>query len=194
MKLQVATLLIALTSSAAFAQENGGLPLTSPRDANASTAASHLVVAEERPNALSLELLGRAGLYSIDYDYSVSDSVGVGVGLSYLAISTTTTHTNPNFSYQNSGSASLIFVPLYANYYFSPNNHRGFLSAGAELVFGTATFNSNSYSGAGALAVLGGGYEYRGDGGFLFRAAPYLFVGLSGGVAISAGLSVGTAF
>ena len=50
-----------------------------------------------------------------------------------------------------------------------------------------------SFTDSGAGVVLGGGYEYRGTGGFLFRAAPYLVVA-GGGVALTAGLSFGVTF
>ncbi len=138
-------------------------------------------VSLERSSALSLEILGRGGLYSLNYDKSLSDSLGLGLGLSAYSASAAGV------------SASIVLIPVYVNYYFSPNNHRGFISGGLDIYNITAKIDSfGSVSGTGAFAVVGGGYEYRGDGGFLFRAAPYFLV--AGKVAVTLGLSFGAAF
>lgn len=142
-------------------------------------------VALQRPNAISLELLGRAFGYSLNYDRSVSKHFGLGAGFEYLSASD---------GFMN---VTIIMVPLYANYYFSPNNSRFFLTSGFDLAFVKAsvtllTDTSVSASTMGIAPFIGGGYEYRADGGFLFRVAPYVFVGKV--IRIWLGLSFGVAF
>lgn len=135
-------------------------------------------VALAKPSTLSLEVLGRGGLYSLNFDHSLSESVGLGIGMSYISAQAGDT------------SASLLFIPLYTNVYFSPYNHRPFFTAGLDVVNGQVTSADLPISGTGVLPNIGFGYEYRGDGGFLFRLAPYLFVGPNG-VAVTGGVSFG---
>lgn len=148
----------------------------------ASASGTDFSVATSRPNALSVEILGRGGAYSLNYDHSMSDSVGLGVGFAYYGLNV------------DGVSASIAVIPVYVDYYFSPDNHRGFLTGGVDVVIISAKIdNWGAFKGSGALGVLGGGYEYRGDGGFLFRVAPYMMVG-AGGVAVWGGISFGYAF
>ncbi|MCC6277367.1 MAG: hypothetical protein IT289_05580 [Oligoflexia bacterium] len=137
--------------------------------------------ASGRESAVSIELLGRAGRWSINYDHMVSEDIALGGGFSYVSASS------------GSSSASALIIPVYGNYYFKTNNHRPFATAGIDIVTATVSGSGFSGSASGVAAVLGGGYEFRGDSGFLFRAAPYLLVG-GGGVAFWAGFSFGYAF
>ncbi len=86
-------------------------------------------VAEERPNAISAELLGRGFLYSINYDRSLNESFAIGAGFSYWSVS--------SFA----SKASIFAVPVYGNYYFSPDSNRGFLTAGLDFVGASVTEN-----------------------------------------------------
>jgi hypothetical protein len=136
---------------------------------------------EYRRHALSLELLGRGLLYSFDYDYLVTDDVAVGAGLS-------------TYSFTSGDSdARVTFIPVYANYYFTPGEHRWFATAGVDLIHASGNVGQDEkVSGSGAAGILGAGYEYRGDSGFLFRAAPYLLVGKASGawLGVSLGFSI----
>ncbi len=126
---------------------------------------------ELRRNAMSLELLGRGLLYSFNYDYLLKDNLAVGAGIS-------------NYSFSSgASSASAWIIPVYANYYLTGGKHRWFGSAGANLIFANSKgFSDDSrVSGSGVAGVIGGGYEFRAASGFLFRAAPYVFVGKSSG-------------
>ncbi len=149
---------------------------------NAAPAANQLEAnAEPRRNAFSLELLGRGLLYSLNYDYLITDDIALGAGVSTYSISA------------GSASASAWIIPVYANYYFTQGSHRWFASGGANLIFASSNVGSDEkISGSGVAGVLGGGYEYRGDSGFLFRAAPYVFVGkVSGGwLGLSLGFTI----
>ena len=125
-----------------------------------------------RPNALSGEVLGRAGLYSVNYDRSLGESFAVGAGLSTWSWS--------DFDYRG----TVTILPAYGNYYFSPGPKRGFITAGIDLAILSAdertssVYNSNRSSslirGSGVAPVAGGGYEFRGENGFLFRATGYV--------------------
>jgi len=137
------------------------------------------------PNAISIELLGRGGLYSIDFDHMISNTVALGIGFS-------------SWSFTFIDTESVLIIPIYANFYSSPDTSRFFLTAGIDFIHASVTDSSGfgdglSFTGSGVGAMLGGGYEFRGTGGFLFRAAPYLALG-SGGAAVTGGLSFGYAF
>ncbi len=133
-----------------------------------------------RRHGISLELLGRGGLYSFNYDYMITDDLALGAGLATYSISS------------NGSNASAWVVPVYANYYITGQNHRLFVTGGADVVFSSGKLAGDTQvSGSGLAGVLGAGYEYRGDSGFLFRAAPYLMVGKISGTWL--GLSFGYA-
>lgn len=142
-------------------------------------------VGEDRPNALAFELLGRGILYGITYDRSLNDQWALGAGFSAWKVDN---------EYKTT-SVSVVVIPIYTNYYFSPERNRGFLTAGLDLVAASVSdkVDNSTLSGSGGLLVLGGGYEYRGDSGFLFRLAPYLLAG-SGGARFWFGISFGYAF
>lgn len=182
MTARIALLLLALVTA----------PLAGVLDARAQAVPADAPVAEmasSRNSAISLELLGRGGLYSLNFDQQISPNVALGVGASYLSA-------DIEFSVldQDYLSISIFFVPLYANYYFSTGRHRTFATGGLDFVIVSGELSSGgSDSGVGAFGTAGAGYEFRGTGGFLFRAAPYLLFG-AGGVAITGGLSFGAAF
>jgi hypothetical protein len=119
----------------------------------------------EHPNTASVELLGRAGLYSLDFDRLFTDTLALGLGLSI--------ETAPN-----SGGQVTWIVPLYLNYYFGNSKCRPYLTGGVNSGGGYSTGLSGSiFTGTLAAAVLGGGYEWHLDNGLVLRAAPYLFWG-----------------
>lgn len=142
-------------------------------------------VALSRPNAISLETLGRGVLYSVNYDRSLGKSVSLGAGFSYYNFVAGPAH------------ASLLVLPLYSNLYFLSDSHRPFITGGIDIVSISGKVdelldNQIKLSASGAVPMLGGGYEFRGQGGFLFRAALYALVGP--GILPWAGLSFGAAF
>jgi hypothetical protein len=145
-----------------------------------------LPVSLRRPNVFGVEVLGRGAAYSFTYDRSFADTFAFGAGFSYydgLSVS--------------GSKVNLIVMPLYANVYFSKNSHRGFVTGGLDIAkvtgpiapngFGTSVFDES-----GIFPVVGAGYEFRGENGFLFRIAPYLLV--ANGVHPWLGLTFGGAF
>ena len=148
-------------------------PLEGTVEADAPDTVSNL-----RRHSLSLELLGRGMLYSFNYDYALTPQIALGAGAANYSISSGTSN------------ASAWIIPLYANYYFTQGTHRFFGTAGANAIFASGKIDGESKVGGSGLAgVLGGGYEFRADNGFLFRASPYAFVGKASGVWL--GLSFG---
>ncbi len=119
---------------------------------------------------LSFEMLGRGGLYSINYDWPVNSNVQAGAGFSTYSVG------------QGSTKGALLILPLYANYYFSTfSKGRLFVSAGANLSIGSSnTQGTGLVTGSGLAASAGIGYEFERNN-FVFRAAPYIFVGQTNG-------------
>lgn len=115
------------------------------------------------PGAASLEILGRAVLYSINFDYVMGDDMAAGLGIG--AVTT-----------KQSGSATMI--PAYFLYYFSREQGSIFATGGVTVMSsslngqvskaGNVAFDANL-----VLPNLGLGYENRGDGGYLFRFGAY---------------------
>lgn len=142
----------------------------------AKAESSHNV--EYRPHGLSMEILGRGGLYSFNYDYLVNEDLALGAGIASYSLSS------------GSAKASAWILPVYANYYVNPGKHRFFATGGMNLITASGSVGEDAqFKGSGIAGVLGGGYEFRGEDGFLFRAAPYFFVGKASGAWI--GFTVG---
>lgn len=136
-----------------------------------------------RPTAVSLELFGRALLYSLNIDHAISSHFAIGAGISYWKES----------DWWRDYNASITVVPVYANYYFTEKPRRGFLTAGANWISVTSSGrNDNTFENSGVAGVLGGGYEYHDATGFLLRLGGYLIIGRS--VDANPAVSLGYAF
>ncbi len=144
----------------------------STSQASATPEAPAGPVSLTRPNAFSIELLGRAGVWAFTYDRSLTSWLGLGVGISYLWASL--------FS---AWVGALVF-PVFANFYILPDSHRPFLTVGTDFALGGAGYVS-MYDDSAHTAVnvmgfnnfhVGFGYEYRSQSGFVLRIAPYLMV------------------
>lgn len=170
-----------VTPIGAEAAENSKRLPTSVTPAIESSASEPAEPHEYRRNGMSLELLGRGLLYSLNYDYLVTDSLALGAGVA-------------NYSFSSgSSSASAWIIPVYANYYLTGGKHRWFATGGANVILASGSAGGDDrVTGSGVAGVLGGGYEYKSDGGFLFRAAPYVFVGKASGawLGVSFGYSI----
>jgi len=138
---------------------------------------------KSHPNAVTLEFMGRAVAYSLDYDRAVSDQLTLGLGIS---------------SWEESWRwadyhSTVTVVPLYGNYYLSQKPSRGYFSAGLDLIEVSRTAgNNNSFMNNGVAVTAGAGYETRDPSGFLLRLGIYLIAGRS--VILSPSVSFGFAF
>jgi hypothetical protein len=175
LSLAAALVLAALGEISAYAATNNA---DAPNQV-ATTANENMDSKELRKNAMSLELLGRGFLYSFNYDRMLTDNVAVGAGISHYSIGS------------GDVSAGAWIIPLYGNYYLGSGNGRFFATGGANVILASAGAGDDRVSGSGLAGVLGGGWEYRADNGFLFRASPYVFVGKASGAWL--GISVGYA-
>ena len=139
-----------------------------------NAAAAHTRVTY--PGAFSIELLGRAMMYSVNYDQVLNDNLAVGVGIGSAATMTHGTEIDTD--------KDAVLVPAYVNYYFIKDAGSPFMTAGFDLVtnhssvkgFETKTGNLEIGS-SSVMPTIGGGYENRGDNGFLFRGAAYFIAG-----------------
>jgi hypothetical protein len=135
--------------------------------------------AQEQKNLVGIELLGRAGLYSVNYERWTTFRVGLGAGLEYWYF----------------GRDQHTFIaPLYISSNPIGDRHSLYLSAGATVLFSNATLFSNSrdYS-SGALGTISGGYQFRSRGGFLIRpTVNYIFDGTRG--VVWPGVTIGRMF
>lgn len=136
--------------------------------ASEASGAKSYAPPSDRLNAVSLEVGGRAGSYSVNYDRVLEDHLSAGLGVSTFSIS--------DNGGANSSSTQQIALPIYINAYSGWAQHRGYLTAGTNL--SSTSYRPSGYgfspsSGAGVYAILGAGYEYRGTKALLFRVAAY---------------------
>lgn len=137
------------------------------------------------PSSVGVEILGRSLGYSVFLDRVLSDqfSAGLGIGKGPAEFDRNAT-----------------ILPVFANYYFVPEQGSLFATAGASIVLNSGTVEGTAARLGGAdfgsnpiLPTFGIGYENRGDvAGFLFRIAAYGIV--SEKIAPYVGFSFGYSF
>lgn len=156
---------------------------------SASISAAHTRVTY--PSVVSVEMLGRAMLWSINYDQVLNDNMSVGVG--YGSVSTFLRGTDID------SGRSATFIPAYMNYYFIQDGNSPFITAGVSLITNHASVKNYDTATGGlelpassVMPTFGGGFESRSDNQFLFRAAGYLIAGRR--IAPWLGFSFGYAF
>jgi hypothetical protein len=143
------------------------------------------------PSVVSVEVLGRGVMYSINFDQAVSDELAAGFG--YGSVSTDLRGT----SIESGQSAKMI--PAYMNYYFSRTAGSIYGTLGVNVVMNAKKVKGTDSATGGLefgresiVPTFGVGYENRGDTGFLFRFAAYGLV--ADNVAPWLGFSFGYAF
>lgn len=130
----------------------------------------------ELPNDFTLELLGRCILYSLSYQHTMGEVFGIEVGASLIGTS----------------EESVAFLSLGGRAYVIRSNAAPCISGG--LVYVTASTDSGPFDGddSGVYFYVGPGFEYRSDGGFLFRGTVNFLV--RDGFFVWPGVQVGIAF
>jgi hypothetical protein len=132
-------------------------------------------------NDVSIELLGKAALYSFGYQRMVTPALGLEVGLGAIG------------GGSSSENATIVFAPIGGKLYVIPKDGSLFLAAGAVLVSASVTDGPFSDSGTDSYGYAGLGFEFRSSGGFMFRGTAYgLFSG--GEYFIWPGITIGYAF
>lgn len=130
------------------------------------------------PSAVSAEILGRSALYTIAFDQVVNDWIAAGVGIG--TVSTVLPNTDTD------AGRTATFVPVYMNYYFMKEGGSPYVTGGVTLITNHSSVKGLETSTGGLeipsstiMPTFGGGYENRGDNGFLFRVTGYLLAGKS---------------
>ncbi len=143
------------------------------------------------PSAVSVEVLGRGVMYSVNFDQVLSDELVAGFG--YGSVSTDLRGTSVD-----SGQTAQM-IPAYMNYYFTRAAGSIYGTLGVNVVLNAKKVNGTDSATGGVefgresiMPTIGMGYENRGDTGFLFRVAAYGLV--SKNVAPWLGFSFGYAF
>lgn len=125
------------------------------------------------PSTVSIEVLGRAMLYSVNFDQVVDDHIAVGAGFGSVS-------TNFHDTDRDTGETA-SFIPVYMNYYFTETAGSPFVTGGVTMLLNHAATKGYDTS-TGDLQIpsstvmpeFGVGYEYRTDTSFLFRVTGYL--------------------
>lgn len=153
------------------------------------SAPSAEVLAFNKPNTLSVEALGRAGLWSLSYDRRITTALAFGIGISHLPISGT----------QSGGETfwiSNFTIPVYGSLYVLGIPHQIFVTAGVNfglLSTGGAAITVSRWTNSPIALVAGLGYEYRPSEGPLVRVTPYIYFGPAG-LSVNLGLALGFGF
>jgi hypothetical protein len=136
-------------------------------------------VAQDQPNLVGVELLGRGLIYSVNYERNLTQRTGLGVGVAYWSID----------------KAHITIVPLFASWNPIGDRHSLYLAAGTTLVNGreNSFWFDNSESGFVAAATSSVGYQYRSPGGFVIRPALNILLSRHGNIAWP-GLTIGRRF
>ncbi len=137
-----------------------------------------------------LELLGNAGLYSLNYERRFGDKVYGRLGLSYFSVGAS--------AGESSAKVTLMTFPLMANYLVGDGSSHLELGAGALLLYAGGEVDSggsrSSGEGVGIAGTATVGYRYQPpDGGFVFKVGFTPLVGV-GGFLPWGGVSFGGAF
>ncbi|MGZ3768717.1 MAG: hypothetical protein ACXVCR_18130 [Bdellovibrio sp.] len=147
-------------------------------------ATSELAVIK-RPKLVTLEFMGRSGVFSFNYDQAFTEHWTAGLGISYWE----------SHSWWRNYYGYITVVPVYANYYFNTHPDRGYLTAGFDWISvsqsGTPA-EHDVFAHDGIAGVLGAGYESRTNSGFMFRIAIYVIAGHY--AEIIPGMALGYAF
>jgi hypothetical protein len=114
------------------------------------SSAEAQTVAENGPNFVGVELLGRAFLYSINYERYITPRFGIGAGLATWEIN----------------NRVIAIVPMYASVTPIGHTHSPYFTAGMTLGVRASTFYDNPTA---ALGTVGAGYQYISNRGFVIR-------------------------
>jgi len=135
----------------------------------------------EYPGDFGIEIGGKSIAYSFTYQRMLNHHIGVEGGISALG------------GGDSDDNATVIFFPLGAKAYLLPKNGSPFITGG--IVFINASFDSGPFddSASSSYTYAGLGFEYRAEGGFLFRGTAYGLIS-DGSFFIWPGLHVGYAF
>ena len=136
-------------------------------------------VAQDQPNLVGVELLGRGLIYSVNYERNLTERTGVGIGAAYW----------------NIDKAHITIVPLHASWNPIGNRHSLYLAAGATLINGRekSSLFDTAESGLLAAGTSSVGYQFRSAGGFVIRPALNILLSRHGNL-VWPGVTIGHRF
>lgn len=144
-----------------------------------SSANAQQLFRERLRSDVGIELLGKAAVYSFYYQYMATKMLGLEAGFGALG------------GGSSDDNATIAFFPIGAKLYLIPKDGSLYLNGGITIV--TAGTDSGPFDDSTSWGFAGLGFEFRSEGGFLFRGAAYgLFAG--DGFFIWPGLTLGYAF
>jgi len=135
----------------------------------------------EYPNDFGLEIGGKSIVYSFTYQRMLNQHFALEGGISALG------------GGDSDGTATAIFFPVGAKAYLLPKNGSPFITGG--IVFINASVDSGPFdeSASNSYTYAGLGFEFRAEGGFIFRGTAYALMN-DGSFFIWPGLHIGYAF
>lgn len=125
-----------------------------------SSAALTAQVRTTKPNDFTLELGGKCLLYSLGYQRTLSPNFGLEASISYFGAGS------------GEDSVGVFFLSGGGRAYFIKKDASPYISGG--IVWVSAGTSAGPFSGqSGVYFYASPGFEYRMEGGFLFRAGVY---------------------
>jgi hypothetical protein len=132
----------------------------------------------EKPNDFTIELGGKAILYSLSYQRMVGEMFGLEIGASFIGGAI------------DEGGGGIIFLSGGGRFYFIKKNASPTLSAG--LVYVTAATDAGPIEGSGVYFYVNPGFEFRQSSGFVVRGGVYFLI--KDGFFVWPGIQLGIAF
>ncbi len=133
----------------------------------------------EKPNDFTIELGGKAFVYSLSYQRMVGDMFGLEIGASFIG------------GAGGGESGGVIFLTGGGRFYFIKKNASPTLSAG--VVYVTAATDAGPLEGeSGVYFYVNPGFEFRQSSGFVVRGGVYFLI--KEGFWVWPGLQLGIAF
>ena len=132
-------------------------------------------------NEVDIELAGKCLLYSFSYQRMLAEPFGLELGVSVLG------------GGSSGGSSSIVFFTAGGKVYFIQGNASPYIGGGFVAVTASTGSGPFSDSASGSYGYVTPGFEYRSEGGFLFRGGVYALIA-GGGFFVWPGLSLGIAF
>ncbi|MBD3179425.1 MAG: hypothetical protein GF417_07335 [Candidatus Latescibacteria bacterium] len=133
------------------------------------------------PNDFGIELGGKSIVYSFTYQRMFGSQLGLEGGISALG------------GGDSDDNSTIIFFPLGAKAYLLNRNGSPFLTGGVVIISASVDSGPFDDSIADAYSYAGLGFEYRAEGGFIFRGTAYALIA-DDSFFIWPGLHVGYAF
>lgn len=133
------------------------------------------------PNDFGIELAGKSLIYTFTYQRMFNNYFGAEAGFSALS------------SGDSDDNTTVLFFPIGAKAYFLPGDGSPFVTGGLVLINASVDSGPFDESTSNTYTYLGAGFEFRAEGGFIFRGTAYGLLS-EGNFFIWPGLTVGYAF